>query len=84
MTKNSTQKAKLLAALERNVGKTAFTVAQASSRYGIVNVRARIDELRNDGYDIIGELKTSKATGRQVAAYRLVKTPSKKSSRKAA
>ncbi len=48
MTQKQTQKERILTALIR--GKT-FSVKQAQ-QYGIKNLRARVDELRNDNWNI--------------------------------
>ena len=55
MTKTTTAKGRLLTYL-RNNGAT-ITVAQARSRFGMANPRARIAELREDGYRIVTEMR---------------------------
>ena len=42
-------KQKMLNALKQTEGYNTFTVAQAQRRFGITNVTARIDELRQEG-----------------------------------
>jgi hypothetical protein len=50
-TTTTTAKDRLLSYLSRSTG-TTLTVAQARSRFRISNPRARISELREDGYNI--------------------------------
>ena len=57
-------KEKMLAALMRNKGKPAFTVAQAQDRFFIDRVAARIYELRQDGYRIVSQPVVGKKTVR--------------------
>lgn len=47
-----------------------LTVAQAQARFGIVNVSARINELRQDGFSIYTNTKTL-SDGRKISFYRL-------------
>ena len=47
-----------------------ITQAQARKRFGITNVRARMSELRQAGYPIYLNQKTT-ANGRTIKAYRL-------------
>ena len=70
-----TAKEKILAALTKKTGYNTFTVAQAQRRFGIKNVAARIHELRNEGYSIYSNPRTT-ADGSKVVEYRLGK-PSK-------
>lgn len=53
-----------------------ITVSQAQTRFGIVNVPARIAELRKAGFAIYLNTKTT-ADGRTIRAYRLG-TPSRR------
>jgi hypothetical protein len=53
-----------------------LTVAQAQARFGIVNVSARINELRQDGFSIYTNTKTLE-DGRKISFYRLG-TPSER------
>jgi predicted ArsR family transcriptional regulator len=69
-------KEKMLAALSKTGGYNTFTVAQAQHRFGITNVAARINELREEGHAIYTNRKTL-ANGRTISVYRLG-TPSKK------
>lgn len=66
MTKNVSQKQKLLNALSK--GKS-LTVAQAAARWNIANVRARINDLRNEGVDVVTTWK--RKNGADVAVYSL-------------
>ena len=65
-------KEKMLNALQKTEGYNTFTVAQAQRRFGIVNVSARIDELRSEGHCIYTNTKTTQ-DGRKVSFYRLGK-----------
>ena len=51
-------------------GKTLST-KQARSMFKIVNVAARIDELRKEGQPIVTHLKPTKTRGRGTAVYQL-------------
>lgn len=69
-------KEKMLNALTKTEGYNTFTTAQARKRFGIMNVAARISELRQDGHAIY--LNTRKLEdGRKIAFYRLG-TPTKR------
>jgi predicted transcriptional regulator len=68
-------KEKILAYLSKTDGYNTLTVAQAQSRFGIKNVSARIEELRNEGHAIYTNTKTL-SDGRKISYYRLGK-PSK-------
>jgi len=68
-------KEKMLAALKQESGYNTFTVKQAQRRFGIKNVSARIDELRQEGNVIYTNTKLD-ANGNKVKYYRLG-TPSK-------
>jgi hypothetical protein len=47
-----------------------LTVAQAQARFGVKNIRARVHELRNEGFAIYTNKKTL-SDGRQITFYRL-------------
>jgi predicted transcriptional regulator len=68
-------KERMLAALKQQSGYNTFTTAQAQRRFGISNVSARIDELRQEGHCIYTNTKVD-STGRKVSYYRLG-TPTK-------
>ena len=69
MKKLST-KERMLKFLKKTVGYNTFTVAQGQRYFGIQNVTARIDELRQDGNFIYTNRKTLD-TGRKICYYRL-------------
>jgi hypothetical protein len=71
MTKLSA-KQRMLNALSKPEGYNTFTVEQARRRFGISNVSARIDELRQEGHVIYTNTKYN-ANGVKVASYRLGK-----------
>jgi predicted transcriptional regulator len=71
MTKLSA-KQRMLNALSKTEGYNTFTVEQARRRFGISNVSARIDELRQEGHVIYTNTKRN-ADGVKVASYRLGK-----------
>jgi hypothetical protein len=76
MTKTTTTaKSRLLGYLRRNANAT-LTVAQARSRFGISNPRARISELRDDGHKIVTTMRRGK-DGVARAVYSLVRSTSK-------
>ena len=68
-------KEKMLKALKQKEGYNTFTVKQAQRRFGIKNVSARIDELRQEG-NVIYTNKKTLADGRKITYYRLG-TPTK-------
>ena len=68
-------KTKILNYLSKTTGYNTLTVAQARARFGITNVSARIDELRQEGHVIYTNMKT-RGDGTKVASYRLG-TPTK-------
>ena len=68
-------KQKMLNALKQTEGYNTFTVKQAQRRFGITNVTARIDELRQEGHVIYTNQRTT-ADGAKVSYYRLG-TPTK-------
>lgn len=72
MTKSVSAKTKILNYLSKTSGYNTLTVAQARARFGITNVTARIDELRQEGHVIYTNTKT-RGDGSKVASYRLGK-----------
>jgi len=62
-------KEKMLAALKQPSGYNTFTTKQAQRRFGITNVAARIDELRQEGNVIYTNTKV--VDGQKVSFYRL-------------
>jgi predicted transcriptional regulator len=72
MTKSTSAKTKILNYLNKTSGYNTLTVAQARARFGITNVSARIDELRQEGHVIYTNTKT-RGDGSKVASYRLGK-----------
>jgi predicted transcriptional regulator len=74
MTKLSA-KQRLINFLSKKEGYNTLSTAQARARFGIQNVSARIDELRQEGHVIYTNTKT-RADGSKVAVYRLG-TPTK-------
>lgn len=71
MTKTSA-KQKILNYLSKNEGYNTLSVAQARARFGIQNVAARIDELRQEGHCIYTNTKR-RGDGSKVSVYRLGK-----------
>jgi hypothetical protein len=69
-------KEKILKFLSKDGPYNTLTAAQARARFGIVNVGARIEELRAEGYCIYTNKKTL-ADGRRITYYKLGK-PTKK------
>ena len=67
-------KEKMLVALKKTSGYNTFTTKQAQKRFGITNVAARIDELRQEGNVIY--TNTRVVDGQKVSFYRLG-TPTK-------
>ena len=67
-------KEKMLVALKQTSGYNTFTTKQAQRRFGITNVAARIDELRQEGNVIYTNTKI--VDGQKVSFYRLG-TPTK-------
>jgi biotin operon repressor len=61
MAKKLSTKQKMLAFLQKKTGQNTFTVAQARNLFKVVNVSARISELRQDGYKIKTVEKKTKA-----------------------
>lgn len=68
-------KAKILNYLTKSEGYNTLSVAQARTRFGITNVSARIDELRQEGNVIYTNTKT-RGDGTKVSVYRMG-TPTK-------
>ena len=63
-------KEKMIAALSKKDGYNTFTTAQARARFGITNVAARINELRDEGYSIYTNTRKLE-DGRKISFYRL-------------
>jgi hypothetical protein len=59
----------MLVALKQTSGYNTFTTKQAQRRFGITNVAARIDELRQEGNVIYTNTKV--VNGQKVSFYRL-------------
>ena len=74
MTKLSA-KQRLINFLSKKEGYNTLSTAQARARFGIQNVSARIDELRQEGHVIYTNTKT-RADGSKVSVYRMG-TPTK-------
>lgn len=74
MTKVSA-KQKIINFLSKKEGYNTLSVAQARARFGIKNVTARIDELRQEGHCIYTNTK-HRSDGTKVQVYRLG-TPTK-------
>jgi predicted ArsR family transcriptional regulator len=70
MSKNLSAKQKMLAVLKKQDGYNTFTTKQAQRRFGISNVAARIDELRQEGHVIYTNKRTLE-DGRKISYYRL-------------
>jgi len=68
-------KTRILNFLSKKEGYNTLSVAQARARFGIQNVAARIDELRQEGHCIYTNTKR-RADGSKVSVYRLG-TPTK-------
>lgn len=68
-------KQRILNFLSKNEGYNTLSVAQARARFGIQNVAARIDELRQEGHCIYTNTKT-RGDGSKVSVYR-IGTPTK-------
>ena len=80
MTKLSA-KEKILKFLSKSEGYNTLSTAQARARFGITNVSARIDELRQEGHVIYTNSRTLE-DGRKITYYRMG-TPTKSLVRKA-
>ena len=72
MKKNLSAKQKILNYLSKKEGYNTLTTAQARARFGIQNVSARIDELRQEGH-VIYTNTVSRGDGSKVKAYRIGK-----------
>lgn len=68
-------KQRILNFLNKSDGYNTLSVAQARARFGIQNVSARIEELRQEGHCIYTNTKT-RGDGSKVAVYR-IGTPTK-------
>lgn len=75
MTTKISAKEKILNYLSKSEGYNTLSTAQARARFGIQNVSARIDELRQEGHCIYTNTKT-RGDGSKVSVYRLG-TPTK-------
>ena len=72
MKKQLSAKQKILNYLSKKEGYNTLTTAQARARFGIQNVSARIDELRQEGHVIYTNTVT-RGDGSKVKAYRMGK-----------
>jgi hypothetical protein len=72
MTTKLSAKQRMLNALSKTEGYNTFTTEQARRRFGITNVAARIDELRQEGHVIYTNTKYN-AEGVKVSYYRMGK-----------
>jgi hypothetical protein len=72
MSKNVSQKQKVLNFLNKTEGYNTLTAAQAKSRFGIKNMSALIDVLRQEG-NVIYTNTRSRADGSKVKSYRIGK-----------
>ena len=72
MTKQISAKQKILNYLSKSEGYNTLTTAQARARFGIQNVSARIDELRQEGHCIYTNT-VKRSDGTKVKAYRIGK-----------
>jgi hypothetical protein len=68
--KTVSAKQKILNYLSKSEGYNTLSVAQARARFGIQNVSARIEELRQEGHCIYTNTKR-RANGSKVSVYRL-------------
>jgi hypothetical protein len=68
-------KQRMLNTMKKTSGYNTFTTKQAQARFGITNVAARIDELRQEGHVIYTNTRKL-ADGRKISFYRLG-TPTK-------
>jgi predicted transcriptional regulator len=72
MKKQLSAKQKILNYLSKSEGYNTLTTAQARARFGIQNVSARIDELRQEGHCIYTNT-VKRGDGTKVKAYRIGK-----------
>lgn len=70
MSNKQSAKQKILAYLSKKDGYNTLTVAQARAKFGILNVSARVEELRKEGHCIYTNTKR-RADGSKVKSYRL-------------
>ena len=68
--KKLSAKQKILNYLSKQTGYNSLSVAQARARFGIVNVAARIEELRQEGHCIYTNTK-ARGDGSKVSVYRI-------------
>ena len=68
--KKVSAKQRILNYLSKSEGYNTLSVAQARARFGIQNVSARIEELRQEGHCIYTNTKR-RADGSKVSVYRL-------------
>ena len=72
MKKNLSAKQKILNYLSKSEGYNTLTTAQARARFGIQNVSARVDELRQEGH-VIYTNTVARSDGSKVKSYRIGK-----------
>ena len=72
MKKQLSAKQKIVNYLSKQEGYNTLTTAQARARFGIQNVSARIDELRQEGHCIYTNT-VKRGDGSKVKAYRMGK-----------
>jgi len=72
MKKQLSAKQKIVNYLSKSEGYNTLTTAQARARFGIQNVSARIDELRQEGHCIYTNT-VKRSDGTKVKAYRMGK-----------
>ena len=72
MTTHVSAKQKMLNYLNKSEGYNTFSVAQGRKLFGIQNVSARIDELRQEGHCIYTNT-VKRGDGTKVKAYRIGK-----------
>ena len=68
--KKVSAKQRILNYLSKSQGYNTLSVAQARARFGIQNVSARIEELRQEGHCIYTNTKT-RGDGSKVSVYRI-------------
>jgi hypothetical protein len=68
-------KSRMLNTLKKSSGYNTFTVKQGQTRFGVSNVAARIEELRQEGHCIYTNTRILE-DGRKISYYRLG-TPTK-------
>jgi len=72
MSKTLTTKQKMVNYLSKTEGYNTFSVAQGRNLFGIKNIAARINELRQEGHVIYTNTKR-RGDGSKVAVYRMGK-----------